>query len=260
MKFHIIVEDAGSGKEFWAAVNKEFLDSKGNIIEAGGVTNLDKELRKNFELGNISSGDYILIAFDNTGTLQASVQMEKLKKHATEYKLSGLIFTTYYCFEEIFLSFERLLDWVKPRLSDSEIALIQFIGNSIRERKDYLTNHSEFETEFNQLVESRHLTIKALGREKLSANLLSYITQQNIGFKITKGSIGSCWIHDCCQTSVDVFSGYDNKITKFIKQCGLTEEEKAKTKLEAIFTASVLATGKVKNDFFDRLNKCITTK
>lgn len=146
MKFHIITEDEGSGKIFWECINDQFLSSKANIIVARGVTNLDKKLRENYKAKIINFGDCVMIAFDNTGTLQASAQMEKLNKHATEYELN-LFFTTYYCFEEIFLSFEYLIDWINPKMKLNEKAFIDFVRCSILNNQDYLLDHTLFERE-----------------------------------------------------------------------------------------------------------------
>ena len=110
MKTHIICEDSVSGFIFWKAINKHIFNNICTIHSAGGVTNIISKVDELIDYGSIQSGDRVILVFDNTGHPQASKTLKGMKGIVKANQLY-LIYTTYYCFEEVLISFRDLDLW-----------------------------------------------------------------------------------------------------------------------------------------------------
>ena len=220
MSTYVWCEDTGSGFVFW----KKIFDAlhKGTIVES---KKNNSELVKS--VSKIDSGSdkyYILVdsAVDNPDVLR-----ETQRLYAAIREKLNVSVVKIHSFEFVMLSFDLLIDWIFAR------------QDSLKEkRRDLLEAKYMFVEIVNKGGDaSELLAVKekldfcdSMNSEQISSKLLFEITR-NTGFETTKGSLGECFIVDCC----DWKSRMDDDI------CGLDENRiSADRKMREIFEHSVL--------------------
>jgi hypothetical protein len=96
-----------SGFQFWNTVNTVLLNKRARMYQGDGIDFVENKLKE----APIEPEDIVLLAIDNIG----SDVVYELYEFAVQDKINRqykLLFSAYYCFEEFFLSFKRIIDWV----------------------------------------------------------------------------------------------------------------------------------------------------
>ena len=109
-----------------------------------------------------------------------------------------LYYTTYYCFEELFLSYRYLTQMFKDGSYNKDdkaiwIDILQYACNSIH-------NHEEYYNKNHVLVKYVMAMIKKSGKtkEKFTKAVMTHISGSIYGdFKVNDGKMGNCWIKSC---------------------------------------------------------------
>lgn len=189
---YIVTEDEGSGFQFWKSVADNLLINQRNITltTSKGVANIPRILKRL----NLKLGDTLLLAVDavydnSSASIKDIFELALLICHRAQARL---IRTTYYCFEEVFLSYNKIEFMCKGQAADRDRKLIVTVRNSIYNQ----VNYAQSEALNDSLLPT---SIKKTGsREKLAKALLSYITFKMAGmFKVVSGTLGRCWIDSC---------------------------------------------------------------
>ena len=195
---YIICEDSGSGFTFFKTVRDIcFTEDQCEVVSSYGNTNFQDTVKAIIE--KLKQGDFLMLAFDsvevsedfNPKNIIISAQYGCDKAKATLY------YTTYYCFEELFLSYDYLADMFMNgsyKKDDKELwmKLLNYIHDSIFSGNDYYVD--------NELVSYVKSIIKKSNRtkEKFIKAVLTHISGSIRGdFKITDGSLGKCWLQAC---------------------------------------------------------------
>lgn len=239
----IIPEDSNAGKQFWSAINSELLEDRAIMLDSLNSTSTSlgcntilPRLKKAVDSGVLKNGSSVLIILDNIGNSSVAVQMKLIEAECKKHDIK-LTATTFYCFEELLLSFELLETWINT-INDRYIEFLNFVQNSINEKKDCFSNHEGYNEIFNEIL---CRCKKDKNREQFSYQLLSIVTDKNSGFKTTKSKIGQCWINDCCDTEYQVLASSE-KIKAYKRLCGISKcSLKSKDKLLIICKKSVLS-------------------
>lgn len=178
---------------FISAVISEFkIDESYNLVAAGGKENIDKEflkLKKEF-----CQGDIFILFFDNIEMIGGKLTVDLLSSIEVQCKNLGVFFryTTYYCFEELFLSYTNLLPMLNVDIAiKNEISNIQ---HKLLSGVNYFRDDISFW--INYFGKHRKGVLKT--REKLSFGICNLILNTiNGSFYLQKDKIGSCWVTDC---------------------------------------------------------------
>lgn len=145
---------------------------------------------------NFNSGDIFILFFDHVESIGHSLVIDILLNIQEECLQKRVVFryTTYYCFEELFLSYTGLFNLIK--VDDDTYKEVKVIQENIISGKNYFRNDISFWT---KKVQHRQGVLKT--REKLSSYICNDLLNTSNGdFKLSKDFIGSCWITDCCNT------------------------------------------------------------
>lgn len=140
--------------------------------------------------------DFICLDNSGVGGLNVNLMLDNIGSICAKL---GVFFrhSMYYCFEELFLTYKPLL----PILGiEDEFKL------NLKEIQDYiLQGYNYFNVCDLTYWENRYQHRKGVlrTRESLSSYICLEITRSIKGnFKITKDSIGSCWVSDCKDTTL----------------------------------------------------------
>ena len=212
MGLYIIVE----GKEycseytFWETIRNEFMSKskKIDIVGCGGFSNLVRYI--NEHKNTYTRNDTIIISFDNIESIEVANfidnQLSRLNK-----QINKLYITLYYCFEELFLSYYHFENYLSTDYNDIISNINNINLNAIPDKFSKSDKYSAFtfirdcinkgidyrEDSINHNKYIRHLVKKSDNRERLSARVLSEMTEKGKHIKINKGHLGACWIKDC---------------------------------------------------------------
>ena len=198
MKFHFICEGA-KGKAEHTFI-QHVIDTYHNgeayeIYNAEGNRGIEPVFYSEV-LPVLCAGDIFILFFDNIKVIKDKPTGSMLKRIKRECNSKGVTFrhTTYYCFEELFLSYSGLIDILNID-SQTSLNLIQL--QEALMQKSYPKDVSFWYT----FIGGQNGT---LTRETLSSAVLSVLTNKaHKGFKITKSSIGDCWCLDCNDTTLN---------------------------------------------------------
>ena len=196
---YILCEDSGSGFEFFKYLKDIYSTSEecevrttyGNSGYSDCLEELVQELKTN---------DTLILAFD-------SVEVENnfnpkniitAAKYYCEQVGAKCYYTVYYCFEELFLSYNYLEEMFQSgsyNKSDKSlwVNILHYLHDSIHKGNEYYIDN-------NDLVKYVKETIKKAGRtkEKFTKAVLTHISGSISGdFKITGGEFGKCWLVSC---------------------------------------------------------------
>lgn len=213
---YILCEDEGSGLTFWMTVNKVLLHNRARVVTAKGKDNITAKFvtRKKDAKGNEISGvargvqrdifltadDTLLIAFDNIGGTTTSKVIGAANRER-EHIGFRLIYTTYYCIEEVFISFPDLFEYCE---FDGAVEYLhkQIDTAELRSKltflRDCILNRKDLAKEVSQSILFQGSNISKIGREQFSSNFLTRITRQAVGyFLVDKSKLGECWQYSC---------------------------------------------------------------
>lgn len=180
---YLVCEDEGSGYIFWKAVVREFCGENVVCSTSRGIGSL---IRKVEEL-KLTDKDCLIVAYDNCGGPDIIDISEKLISMHIKQGFK-LIRTTYFCFEEMVLSFERLVDFIgRENISSRLIDLIDTmqkcsnISELIDKRaiyKDIIRTDCTLENTYSEVLK----LVTSLSKRQIT---------------VDKSKIGACWIRDC---------------------------------------------------------------
>lgn len=208
---YIITEDSNSARDFWKCVAKTFraantytlvpLIKNKNGKPSAGNTTLNTQVLS--ILPNLQSGDTLFIAFDNIAATKGFNPYNFINKvHSICNGLGiNVKFTSYYCFEELYLSYEEVFNMYSSLSKHNKIILeaLKYVYNSINSNHDYYDKSKCIQDFINIHSEAGR------NREHFANALLLSVTQALNGtghFVITKSSgafdkQAECWLKDC---------------------------------------------------------------
>lgn len=239
--FHFLCEGEQYKAEytFISKVIEEFQTVENFILKsANGKDNIEVEFLR--MKNDFNSGDVFVLFFDNIEMIGNRLVVDILsdiEKQCMELKV-GFKYTTYYCFEELFLSYTNLLPMLNAEDAvKDEIIKIQ---NKILSSRNYFREDISFWRAY-----FRHREGFLRTRESLSAGICNDIFGRIKGaFYLQKSKIGHCWMSDCKDTKLHK-NVCDNCNYK-LKGCSF------KAKLEDLDKNSVAALGLPLSTIFDK--------
>lgn len=218
---YLITEDTTSGREFWIKVLQTY-KTKGTFKvcalpciegnEFSGNTTLTKQLI-DIEC-KLNAGDKLLIAFDMTtsrvfdSTDFLDRAMEICARHNVELNISN-----YYCFEEIYLSYEELTNLYKSSKLCKSVVLdaLEYVRKSLLNGYNYFDESDEIQNFIKYYSRDSNKN-----REHFASALLIEVTSSISGyFKIIKSKNcfngqGACWLNDCTNVQSNMTTGQIN--------------------------------------------------
>lgn len=207
---YIITEDTNSARAFWKEVAEVFRGNGNYTLvplpkgkdnkDSGGNTTLKNQI--NYMMSYAKAQDELLIAFDNISNANNFNTTKFIKWAINKCKVNNISvkFTSYYCFEELYLSYYELIDMYK-KCNYKEVVLkaLEFTNKSIMNRIDYFDKSVSEVANFIQYYKND----SGKNREHFANALLLEVTK-TIGdrFKITKSgdcfdTSGMCWLKSC---------------------------------------------------------------
>jgi len=191
---YILCEDSGGGFEFWKRVNVLLLDNYFDFVYSsegwGSLPTKFEDIVRDHQC------DLVMIAVDNVPKAVSSIR--SVNSLSVKYG-TAVLFTDYWCVEEVFVSFVYLSEWTKAKGSIVEI------GDTVCEA--ILSGGMDRITE--ELVQSKLAELtggkrKKTTREKFYKRLFGMLVGSGSGqFSLTKHSQDdssvntSCWFNDC---------------------------------------------------------------
>lgn len=222
---YVITEDTNSGRDFWSVVFETLLNpteyelvdfntalsSTGKIVPVCGNCALDGLVDK--ALQKAKQGDALFVAFDSIGTsIRINTKTGKKEKFdsgdfinntSQKCKMMGVDFyvTSYYCFEEIYLSYIEVENIVATDSNKPQLAgVLKYV-------RECINNHSEYYDRNRPEVQSViQLRRDAQKNKEHFADALLY--QATYAIKTGRFTISKeaskplmCWIRDCQELS-----------------------------------------------------------
>ena len=179
-------------------------------------------------------GNRYLIVFDNSfDNLQIYQEQRRLKEYVKNKR--NVFMVSFICFEYILLEFTNLIKWIYG--PEDEFLVKRVSAITAREKLVHSIQSGNINYKDIQEIIAYDNKLENHNIEQLSAKLLFELTR-NTGFEITKGSIGKCWIHSCCdwtEREADDLCGLDQeKLSVSEKMKCIYEETSLKRELEAV--------------------------
>jgi len=225
---YIITEDSNSARVFWDLVIKEYISSdnyvlvpllkKQNGTRVGGNTTLENQV--NNILPEMKSGDDLFVVFDNIGNTVNFIPGDFIILTYQKCKMAGVNFkfTSYYCFEEIYLSYIELYTMISNNKTKTiDINILKFIQDSIKNGENYFDKTRRVIMDFIDFYGKD----SGKNREHFANAVLIFVTQLLDGrFRIIKSgecfyNQGACWLLNCDDVRKLMKSEYEiNSICK----------------------------------------------
>ena len=205
--YYIICEGDKNKSEyiFARAVAEAYITQKEySILPSGGFDNIIYSFDR-LE-GLLKPGDVVALFLDSVDSDDFELEhgytvpqlIAEMYDRCTECKCT-FSHTTYYCFEELFLSYTRLIPLIS-RFEPGIVSSIRDLQSEMNSGGDYhttLVSTNKYDS-LLRLPDCSHIKEHWRTREYVSATLLKCITLRLGGnWKISKDSIGKCWISDC---------------------------------------------------------------
>lgn len=286
---YVVAEDIGSARTFWLNVIDN-TKCKGNYIVSdtyinkNGVTitgvNGGKDILK-YKIDYLfkkvlNKDDTLFIIIDNIGEnfsddMSSFDFIDNIAEKCKNRHIN-LITTAYYCFEEVFISYDEiesmyksLVDKKGNNIANKDIvATLDYIKTKLSSDEEYY----DINCKYIQNATSLFNTQLKYNREQFAAALLEYITKQLYGrFHITKGKTGfECMMLSCDEVRQCVSNSMLNRgkknisVTNYINilcnnKC--TYECKNCTsldKIDNIFKNSILNKSNYDYTYFDKIH------
>lgn len=233
---YIISEDSTSGFQFWNMFNMKALNGEGIVMHSGSpgdkTGGINKIVSKVSGL-SLTPADTLFVAIDYQD--YSAIQcIESIMADAKKRGYRGF-YTKYACFEEVFLSFQFLLDWGQIEHDSKLVAIYQNTYKAIREgcdRFDKIEKNQDI-IDF-EIMSGKRFNTKA----QFYSHLLDTITNGKLDvfghnrpwFHITKSAIRQCWLEDCpyqkpycIKCGCSLFSKRMNALTKLqvLHECSI---------------------------------------
>lgn len=240
---YIITEDSNSARMFWSLAAKEFkgadnyvlveLLKKQNGKQAGGNTTLENQV--NELLPKMKLGDELFVVFDCISNTSNFIPGDFIILTHQKCKLAGVNFkfTSYYCFEEVYLSYIELYSMISNGKAKATVVnILKYIQESINSGENYFDKSQQAVVDFINFYEKD----SGKNREHFANAVLIFATQLLDGrFKIIKsGSCfynqGACWLLDCddvkklMKNEYEINSICNNKCKFICKDCNTREK------------------------------------
>ena len=174
---------------FWQSLLKQICPG----VEIESKKN-NSELVKSVKNLEDTDNRYVIVfdnAFDN---LQVIMEKKRLKQYAE--RKENVVLLDIICFEYILLEFENLMNWIYA--PDDEFFVKR--AKAVAARKKLVCSIAAGYMNYSAIKEiveyDEHIDNHSI--EQLVAKLLFDLTR-NTGFEVSKGNIGACWIHSCCE-------------------------------------------------------------
>lgn len=180
---YIVTEDKKSGYLFWVWFSRLIFKNKIKVltgISVLGVTHVIKNLK-------LKKEDVLIVSIDVVEGINIKEWREVILRENI-IKKENLIFTDFYCIEEVFISSPKLLEWCQ--INEEYVDDLKRIQNSIWTNEDYYSN-----TTGN--LEEYKLKAKNPNKEKMLAFLLNRATKGTPFSHENKG-LSPCYYKDCC--------------------------------------------------------------
>lgn len=211
---YIVTEDKNSARDFWKIVADTFMGAENYVLEplsvgGGGNTRLQEQVTNVFT--KIQKGDILFVAFDNIANTKNFVPSDFIIKTAARCKRAGVTFqyTTYYCFEELYLSYDEL---VKLSCNYKDWDIVGFVSQCIKDAIDYYVD--PVVQDYIKQIENTNLS----NREHFLNYLLVETSKMINGyFQITKSGQcfdknAECWVKDCTQIQANMTEQQCNNV------------------------------------------------
>lgn len=216
----VVAEDTGSARTFWLnvldntignnnyIVSDRYIKTNGEVVDeiTGGKNTLEPKINYIFDNENLNKDDTLFIIFDNIGK-DFSIEetsydfIDRIYNYCNENNMN-LITTSYYCFEEIYLSYTDVLNRYKSlnKEDNDVIKALNYIYRCINSNIDYFSDMDNIiiKNAIKKLYK-KPINRKELTREQFAAKLLGFITNHfPYKFHITKNSEGfECYLISC---------------------------------------------------------------
>ena len=207
---YLITEDSNSARDFWIKAFDTFYRGSYKLVKLpvndkgisfGGNGTIRRQI--NSIIRTLSRGDTLAIAFDNikeTPSFSPRVLVSDTIKKCRKLGIN-LNATTYYCFEEMYLSYDETLKMYE-KVGTNEIVLntLRYVHKAINDKVDYFDDSGIV----NKFIEyygkdswknREHFANALLMEVTKSLSKWLFIIKKSKCFDI-KGS-GQCWINDC---------------------------------------------------------------
>lgn len=207
---YIITEDTNSARTFWKIVADIWKTSDNYTLvpllndndgkQVGGNTALENQV--NDLLPKLNRGDELFIVFDYINNTRNFIPGDFILLTYQKCRIAGVNFkfTSYYCFEEIYLSYTELYRMICSNGTKTTIIrALRFVQECINHGKNY------FDKTQQEVIDFINFYQKDAGsnREHFANALLISVTQLLDGkFKIIKSGNcfyhqGACWVLHC---------------------------------------------------------------
>ncbi len=207
---YVITEDSNSARTFWNIVFETFNKEEYKLIDLpsddkgksySGNKTLD--IQVNNALKIMHRGDRLVIIFDNITDEKHFSTRSFLDRTEAKCEALGinLSISTYYCFEEIYLSYKELLNLYKRcKYNNIVLETLEFVCKSIHNRIDYFDANDTI----NNFI-SYYGKDSSYNREHFANALLMEVTKSlSKWFYISKSKDcfgkkgnGQCWLLNC---------------------------------------------------------------
>lgn len=198
MKFYFICEGESYKSEYvfiQSIIDTYHTDEDYDLLPAGGNRNIEGVFYKEV-FTKLEAGDVVILFFDNVKIIKDKPTTRILKRFMRECRSKEAVFryTTYYCFEEIFLSYKGLCSIISVDLE---------VSQKLLELQNSLINEGQYPKDNSFWYDFVGMKKNTTNRETLSSLILNYLTNTaQKGFLIIKSKIGDCWISDCASTQL----------------------------------------------------------
>ena len=198
-----VTEDENSGREFWIKVLQTFqlsgtykvmdlpTNSEGKVYGGNGA--LRSQIDKAIETA--CAGDTIVIILDVVN--DRITQLLRNTKYECGIRKVSLMYTNYFCFEELYLSYSELAKLYSLRNNVDKMLLntLDYVRECILKEENYFNVNDE---RIKYVIDLSRGAGK--NREHFANVLLSTVTAKIKGhFRINKrkNGLGECWINSC---------------------------------------------------------------
>ena len=151
---YVVTEDSNSARYFWKITFDTFHKGKYELLTLpidksgmthGGNTTLDKQIQ--LLTAKLLPGDKVYVAFDNTTESKSFTPfkfLSRLQRISAELKVDVAV-TTYYCFEELYLSYIEIITQYESLASYNDVVLkaLKFVHNKLMVDENYFNTDED---------------------------------------------------------------------------------------------------------------------
>lgn len=209
---YVVTEDSNSARYFWKIVFDTFHKGRYELLTLptdkfgvvhGGNTTLDKQIQ--ILTGKLLPGDKVYVAFDSvveSKSFSTFKFLSRLQRISAELKVDVAV-TTYYCFEELYLSYIEIITQYESLASYNDVVLkaLKFVHNKLMADENYFNTDEDCIRDFI----STYKRDSGANREHFANALLLVVTKSlSNWFHISKhgnccdmSGAGRCFLLGC---------------------------------------------------------------